>query len=303
MKQRLYLEIAKNHFKEYRQMLFLMGPRQVGKTTICQELQKHYQHSIYLNWDNVKHQSMILDGGEEIAKIAKLDQIREEKSLIVFDEIHKFGGWKNFLKGFFDIYEKQAHILVTGSSRLDVYRKGADSLMGRYFILRAHPLSIREIATSTPPTEFPANQTKVEQSKVDCMLRFGGFPEPYLKGTPQFYNRWKDLRHTMLFHEDLRELSRIQELGQMELLAELLRNQIGELTTYTSLAKKIRVSVDTIRRWIEILKSFYYCFEVRPWSKNVTRSLLKEPKFYLWDSAPRRGSRLPIRKFCRLSPA
>ncbi len=283
MKKRLYLKVAKKHFEENRQMLFLMGPRQVGKTTISQELLESYQDGVYINWDNVKHQQMILDGGDDIVELAKLDLDKEEKSLIVFDEIHKFRDWKNFLKGFFDTYEKRAHILVTGSSRLDTYRRGGDSLMGRYFLLRTHPLSIREALTDEPVEEFPAEQRNIRNAQLEGLLRFGGFPEPFLKNTDQFYKRWKDLRHSMLFREDIRDLTRVQELASMELLAELIRSQSGQQSTYDSFSKKIRCSAGTVRRWIEILKSFYYCFEVRPWSKNVTRSLLKEPKFYLWD--------------------
>lgn len=283
MKKRLYLKVIKKHFEENRQMLFLMGPRQVGKTTISRELLKDYRDGVYINWDNAKHRQMIIDGGEEIAELAKLDLDKEEKSLIVFDEIHKFRDWKNFLKGFFDSYEKRSHILVTGSSRLDTYRRGGDSLMGRYFLLRAHPLSIREILTDDVVEDFPAKQRNIKNLQLESLLCFGGFPEPFIKNTPRFYKRWKGLRHSMLFREDIRDLTRVHELSSMELLAELIRGQVGGQTTYSSFSKKIKCSVETICRWIEILKSFYYCFEVRPWSKNVTRSLLKEPKLYLWD--------------------
>ena len=115
------------------------------------------------------------------------------------------------------------------------------------------------------------------------LLNWGGFPEPYLKQEQRFYNRWTRLRKQQLLREDIRELSNIQELGQLELLATLLQHQAGELTSYSTLAKKTRVSVDTIRRWIVTLESLYYCFSIRPWTKNITRSLLKEPKYYLWD--------------------
>ena len=78
-------------------------------------------------------------------------------------------------------------------------------------------------------------------------------------------------------------MSRIQELGQIELLAEILKHQAGQLTNYSNLAGKINVSSDTIRRWIKTLQAFFYCFSIQPWSKNISRALIKEPKTYLWD--------------------
>ena len=283
MKKRLYLQVIKKHFKENRQMLFLMGPRQVGKTTISRELLKSYKYGAYINWDKEEHRRMILNGGDEIAEMAGVNIHKEKKSLIVFDEIHKYPEWKNFLKGFFDTYEKKAHILVTGSSRLDTYRRGGDSLMGRYFVLRAHPLSVREVLTDELVENIPAKQKNINNLQLNKLIRFGGFPEPFIKNSLPFYKKWKNLRHSMLFREDIRDLSKVQELISIELLAELLRGQVGGQTTYTSFSKKIRRGVESVCRWIDILKAFYYCFEIRPWSKNVTRSLLKEPKFYLWD--------------------
>lgn len=283
LKKRLYVRLAQKHFAENRQMLFLMGPRQVGKTTIGQELLDRYQAGVYINWDDYQHQQMILNGGREIAEMAGIGSFHEEKPLIVFDEIHKFSSWKNFLKGFFDIYEKQAHILVTGSSRLDTYRRGGDSLMGRYFVLRVHPLSLRELLTDEIEEGLVAKQNHIDKDRLDNLLRFGGFPEPFVKGSFQFYRKWSALRHSMLFREDIRDLNVIHDFSSMELLAEIIRSQVGGQVTYTSFAKKIRKSVESVRRWISILKSFYYCFDVTPWSENVTRSLLKEPKYYLWD--------------------
>ncbi|MFT4553589.1 MAG: putative AAA+ superfamily ATPase [Chlamydiales bacterium] len=283
MQKRTYTKIIEDHFKENRQMLFLTGPRQVGKTTVSKELQKKFSNSIYLNWDDQDHKELILKGPSAIAEEAGLNRLGKKKTLFIFDEIHKYSHWKNFLKGFFDTYENKTSILVTGSSRLDVYRKGGDSLMGRYFILRMHPLSIAEIAGQNV-NEDPTNQAKkIPQTKLQNLMDFGGFPEPYTKNKRTFYRRWSALKHSLLFKEDLRESTMIQDLGEIELLAELLRHQIGQQGNYSNLAKKIRKSVDTVRRWFEILQSFYYCYEIRPWAKNVTRSLLKEPKFYLWD--------------------
>ena len=115
------------------------------------------------------------------------------------------------------------------------------------------------------------------------LWEFGGFPAPFLKGQKSFYNRWKNLKYEQLFKEDLRDLNKINELAQCEVLAELLRLQAGQLMNYSNLSNKVRVADTTVRKWVNILESLYYCFLIKPWSKNISRSLIKEPKCYLWD--------------------
>jgi len=253
----------------------------------------------YLNWDNLDHRKIILKGVNSVADFAGLHKLTAEMPIVVFDEIHKYGKWKTFLKGFFDTYKGKVKIIVTGSSRLDVYKKGGDSLMGRYFPYRLHQLSIAELERVDVSTAFstnPEHSQRIDlsgkeinepfQGKIhdfEKLLKNGGFPEPFIKNDPRFLNRWKTLRQEQLIREDIRDLSRIQELGQIELLAEILKHQAGQLTNYSSLANKVNVSSDTIRRWIKTLQSFFYCFTVQPWSKNIPRSLIKEPKTYLWD--------------------
>ena len=155
--------------------------------------------------------------------------------------------------------------------------------MGRYFNYRLHPLSVNELLNRPVPASEIMPPGKISDADFEDLLIWGGFPEPFLKKDQRFFNRWSRLREQQLLREDIRDLTNVQELGQMEMLAVLLKSQIGQLTSYTSLAKKVRVSVDTIRRWITILESLYYCYSIRPWTNNVSRSLLKEPKYYLWD--------------------
>lgn len=281
--KRTYEAIFEEHLAENRQMLFLVGPRQVGKTTTSLDLTEPYQHHFYFNWDIQADREKIVSGPDAIAKEMKLDQLKINKPVVIFDELHKYGKWKLFLKGFYDKYSKRVEIIVTGSARLDVYKAGVDSLMGRYFVYRLHPLSIAEIVNSSLKNSEISPPKKISDDAFSNLLEFGGFPEPYLKANKSFYNRWRRTRTHQLFEEDLRELTKIQELGQVQILAELLKHQVGQLTSYTELAKKVNVSIDTIRRWLEVLKSFYYCYTIQPWTKNVTRSLLKEPKIYLWD--------------------
>jgi predicted AAA+ superfamily ATPase len=275
--KRKYEHLMNDHFSHNVQMAFVAGPRQVGKSTSCLAFADHPH---YFNWDSEDHRRVILNG-----PAAVVDTIgATTNKTIIFDELHKYPEWKNFLKGFYDTYAlKHFHVVVTGSSRLDLYRKGADSLMGRYFMYRMHPLSVGEITNTKLPAEEISSPHPMSKEKFAALLKFGGFPEPFLRNNTRFYNRWKSTRLKLLFREDLRETTRLLEVGQVEILAELLRYQAGQLVSYASLSRKIRASEDSIRRWISVLASLYFCFQIRPWSKNISRSILKNPKIYLTD--------------------
>ena len=275
------------HFDSCRQMLFVAGPRQVGKTTSSRATM---QGSLYLNWDLDSDRAIILKGQDGI-----LDRLAAGRSpAVVFDELHKYPEWRNFLKGLFDSAEQiQARIMVTGSARLGTYRKGADSLMGRYFLYHMHPLSIAEILEPRCLTTMVTHPQALPADAMKNLLTFGGFPEPFQAANQRFRTRWGNARRRILFREELRDLSNVHEVGQVEVLAELLRQQTGQLCSYAALARKVRAAENSIRRWISHLEALHYCFTIKPWSKNVSRSLVKEPKCYLWDwsAAPDIGSR------------
>lgn len=264
-------------------MAFLMGPRQVGKTTLSLATASEWGKHFYFNWDNASERLLFIAGPDALAKQSGLEELTEKTPVLIFDEIHKYGKWKNFLKGFFDLYEKRTKILVTGSARLNIYKKGGDSLMGRYFYYRIHPLSVAEIVSPTLIEMEIRVPKPIASNDWTALIEHGGFPEPFIQRSTPFSRRLRSIRKDQLFREDIRDETRIQELAQLELLAEILRKQAAESMRYQSLSQKVGVSVDTIRRWVEVLKSFYFCYSIQPWSKNITRSLIKEPKLYLWD--------------------
>lgn len=295
--KRVYEIILEDHLAHLRQMIFLSGPRQVGKTTTSLEASAESPLHYYFNWDNEDHRALIIEGPKAIARVAKFDQVQKTSPVLVFDEIHKYRNWKRFLKGFFDTYEKKCRILVTGSARLDVYKRGGDSLMGRYFLYRLHPLSIREVIDPHLPSQEIQKPMKIDEADYEALLTFGGFPEPYLKRNKSFFNHWKRLRTEQLFREDLRDLSRIQDISQMQLLADLLTEEASHSLNHSMLAAKIKVSAPTLHRWIELLKNLYFCFTLQPWSKNISRSLIKEPKIYLWNWALIENSEARLENF------
>ncbi|MBM3191589.1 MAG: ATP-binding protein [Chlamydiae bacterium] len=266
-------------------MAFLMGPRQVGKTTLASSVVESSSSNFYFNWDRTDHRLLFIEGPEAIARQAGLMELRKDKPILIFDEIHKFNRWKLFLKGFFDSYEKLTKVIVTGSARLNIYKKIGDSLMGRYFYYRIHPLSVAEIISPQLIDGEIRLPKEIKTADWEALLEHGGFPEPFLQRSKEFSRRLQSTRKDQLLREDIREGTRIQELAQLEVLTELLRYQAAQAMDYQSLAKKVGVAVDTIRRWLEVLKSFYFCFSLQPWSKNISRSLIKEPKLYLWDWA------------------
>ena len=300
MRDRYYDAVFRKHLESYRQMLFVSGARQVGKTTTCRSL-----GGVYLDWDNEVHRETILKGPQAVAEFAELDVASgAELPVIVFDELHKYGRWKLFLKGFFDTYEDRCRVVLTGSSRLDVYQRGGDSLMGRYFPHRMHPLSVGEL-TGRFDDGLIHSPCPVSDDDWSALLEYGGFPEPFVMRTKAFAKRWKDLRRIQLLREDVRELTRIRELDQLAMLEKLLSARSGEQLIYSSLSTQVRVSENTVRSWVDSLCSLHHGFLVRPWFRNISKALRKEPKWFLrdWSGVVDPGKRAETMVACHLLKA
>lgn len=241
-------------------MVFLSGPRQVGKTTLSQRFIHNYYpgHPAYLNWDLKEHRDRVRN--KEWPKAEKL---------IIFDEIHKFRGWQNLIKGYYDTLKDIHAFLITGSARLDLYRKGGDSLLGRYRYYRLHPYSLPEIGIS--------------EKNFSDLLIYGGFPEPLSKKDPRTLRLWHQNRLNKLIRTDIRDIGNIKEIDKLELMAEELPNRIGSPLSLKSLAEDLEVDPKTIKRWIESLNTLYYCFQIAPYGAPKIRAVKKEKKIYLWD--------------------
>ena len=300
--KRLYDSIIHEHLEMYRQMVFLSGPRQVGKTTIAKTFA-----SDYLNWEEKETRMLILKGAKAVGKALSLDEGRDAGKTLVFDEIHRYQKWKTFLKGFFDIYEKSVRIFATGSAKMDVYKRGGDSMMGRYFPYRIHPLSTAELlATSIPDERLIVRPPKeLAASEWDALLKFGGFPEPFTARQTRFLRKWRALRMEQLFSQDIRDLTKTVEIDQIEALATILANRTGEQLVISSLAHEVTASEPTIKKWVSILKSLYYGFTVKPYYKNIESSIRKTPKWYLrdWSGIADPGKRAETFVACHLLKA
>jgi predicted AAA+ superfamily ATPase len=258
-------------------MVFLSGPRQVGKTYLAQH--ELVLPSQYLNWDYPLHRKKILARSWDM-----------DKKLIVFDELHKYSQWKNFLKGEYDIHKNQYQYLVTGSARMDIYRRGGDSLLGRFHHLRMHPFSLAELSPkksvgfSEKAWELNFNDA-FELKQFNQLLQFGGFPEPFLKKDAAFVARWQVERKERLIKEDIRDLSLVRDISQLQVLADMLPERVGSLFSINAIRQDLQVNHATLTRWVETLELFYYCYRIYPWQNTKIKSLKKEPKLYLWDWA------------------
>jgi predicted AAA+ superfamily ATPase len=253
-------------------MVFIGGPRQVGKTTFALTFlsQHDEKHPAYLNWDNIQIRSAILRG-----------ELPPNENIVVLDEIHKFARWRNLVKGFYDTSKSDISFIITGSARLDYYSKGGDSLQGRYHYYRLHPFSIPEV-----------NRNATEND-VQKLLKFGGFPEPFLRGEEKFWRRWQRERLQRVIYEDIRDLENIKEISLLELLAEELPNRVGAPLSVKNLKELLQVAHETVERWLKIFERMYYCYRIPPYGSPKIRAVKKEQKLYFWDWSivPDRGPR------------
>lgn len=243
-------------------IILITGPRQSGKTTLSRMLVDSFD---YFNFDNPQHRISLLDRSWD-----------RKKTLIIFDELHKLKNWKSWIKGVYDTEGIPPSLVVTGSAKLDTYKKVGDSLAGRFFQFRLHPLDLKEIISVDPGA--------AAENALDQLLDVGGFPEPYLRGQTQFYKRWKKSHLDIIIRQDLLDLENVQDITTIETLIQLLRRRVGSPTSYNSLARDLQTSDKTIKRWLIILENMYVIFRVTPYHRNIARAILKTPKFYFYDT-------------------
>jgi hypothetical protein len=295
MKRALEKLLDQDHYR-HAKIAFVVGPRQVGKTTLAQSLLAVRKSSdLYRSWDDLQWRREFVR-----EPYAFVDAYRPKgtagKPLAVLDEIHKYPRWKSYVKGLWDTRKERIDLLVTGSGRLDVYQRGGDSLLGRYHQYRLHPLSLREAIDpwSSSLDEDPdatmrallrlAGPAPVRARRaLRELLRWGGFPEPFLERNERRHRQWLRERRTLIVREDLRDLTRVRSLSHVEELIELVVLRAGGALSYNALREDLQVAVESVRQWIDHLQRLYFLYLIRPFAGNIARSLRREPKLYLWD--------------------
>lgn len=246
-----------------KKMVFISGPRQCGKTTLANDIIKK-SHSLYLNWDDI----------DERKRILKRDWADEDK-IIALDEIHKFSRWKNFLKGTYDVQKDQHSFLITGSARLDIYKKGQDSMLGRFFSWRLHPLCLAELRH---------NFKLKEPGFIDRLLEHGGFPEPFFSNDPLFSKRWRKEKINLVFRQDIRELENVKDISLLEMLYFQFTERVGSEIVLANIARDIEIAPKTAKAWLQILERTYAVFVVTPYHKKLAKAIIKPPKVYFYDN-------------------
>ncbi len=257
-----------------RKMVLLSGPRQCGKTTLVQQLTAEHE-GVYLNWDDPADRRRIQHGALDL-----------DVPMWAFDELHKFRRWRNFLKGLYDRYHRGHRILVTGSARLELYGRGGDSLQGRYFGHRLHPLTASEVARRPVVAldELPNLPVDpVSRDLIESLLALGGFPEPFLSGSAKQAARWRLGYADRLVQEEVRDLERIRELDRVELLYDRLGAVAGGILSINGLREDLEVAFETVRNWVAVLERLDAIFRVAPFGPPRIKSVKKEQKLYFWD--------------------
>ncbi len=257
-------------------MVFVAGPRQVGKTTLARQILATAEHGLYLDWDNRANRREI-----------RAARWPARPALVVLDELHKWRGWKRWLKGEYDAHRETTRFLVTGSARLDVYRRGGDSLQGRYHHYRLHPFSHNEARGARPAaTVAPGDAIRVGDGSreiVSALMQYGGFPEPFLAQSARTHRRWQKERLDRFVREDVRDLEAIRDLSSLEHLADVIPERVASPLSLNALREDLDVSHRALTHWIDILERLYYIVRIRPFESRAVRSLRKMPKAYLWD--------------------
>lgn len=271
-----------------KSMVFLAGPRQAGKTTLAQIISRSFTNNLYFNWDIAQHRTSLIENPTFFEAVERKDS---SAPLIVFDEIHKYKDWKNYLKGVYDQFHGSYKFLVSGSGRLDIYQKGGDSLAGRYLLFHLWPFTVAELGKrNIRIEEFLKNPLEIDMKQKDKLsaiwlrlFRFSGFPEPYLAGRMTTYNRWSNTYSQQLIREDIRDLTGIKSVGNMETLYLLLPSRVGSPISIPSFAHNLRVSYNSVQSWLSAFERFFLIFNISPWTRRIARTIQKERKVYLWD--------------------
>ena len=251
-----------------KKMVFISGPRQSGKTTLVENIIND-QRSIYLNWDDV-------DGRKNI--LAR--NWSDEDEIIAFDELHKYSRWKNFLKGTYDTQKTKHKFIVTGSARLDLYKKGQDSMMGRFFSWRLHPLCLAELKHC-----FDYKSENV----ITELLELGGFPDPFFQGDITYAKRWRNERINLVFRQDINEIENVRDINILEMFYSMLRERVGAEIVLSNIARDLEIAPKTAKAWLSLLERTYALFVIMPFSKNLTKAIVKTPKVYFYDNGEVEG--------------
>ncbi|OIO79207.1 MAG: hypothetical protein COW11_06595 [Candidatus Omnitrophica bacterium CG12_big_fil_rev_8_21_14_0_65_43_15] len=288
-KRAIYKEIW-DELAADKAMVFISGARQAGKTVFAREIiAGEFKNNVYFNWDIIRDKKKLI---EDPAFFQKVNRRDNSAPLVIFDEIHKYKNWKNYLKGVYDEFSKEYQFLVSGSGRLDIYQKGGDSLAGRYLQMHLFPFTIAELSAKrrafadfikNPIEGFDLNPAKATSGLWDALFELGGFPEPFIKGKKTFWNKWSQAYAKQILQEDIRSVIDLKNVDTVEILFSLVPSKTGSPLSINNIAQDLRVAFETVKNWLTIFERFYLVFRISPWTNKVSRAITKEKKAYLFN--------------------
>lgn len=288
LKRKSYLNLWKEQSQE-KEMVFLAGPRQAGKTTLTKEIAQNFKNNLYFNWDILSNKKVLIENPTFFESINRVDA---SKPFIIFDEIHKYKNWKNYLKGIYDEFFKEYLFLISGSGRLNTYQKGGDSLAGRYLMFHLFPFTISELSAKKrrfsdfikdPISKFKINNPATTQKNWKKLFELSGFPEPFTKNKKTFWTKWTKNYTNQIIREDIRDISNIKNINDVEILFSLLPSKIGSPISINNLANDIQIANKTAKDWLSLFNATYLTFQLSPWTKKISRAITKEKKIYLFN--------------------
>ncbi len=245
-----------------RKMVFIGGPRQSGKTTLAKNLCAAAGFDVkkrYLNWDATEDRENIIT-----------ETFPADPGFLILDEVHKYSRWRQIVKGLFDKRGDELQILITGSARLDYYRRGGDSLQGRYHFYRLLPLTFAELGTRSIST-------------IHDLLIYSGFPEPFLLQSERQTKRWSREYRSRIIRGDLTDLENVQDVGIIEKMVLKLPDLVGSPLSLNALREDLQVSHQSVSRWISMLENLFMFFRIYPFGAPKIRAVKKEAKHYHLD--------------------
>lgn len=267
----------------------MAGPRQAGKTTMARMIAESFTNTLYFNWDIPGHRVRLIEDPAFFTQVMRRDA---SAPLIVLDEIHKYRDWKNYLKGAFDEFHQDYRFLVSGSGRLDIYQQGGDSLAGRYLLFHLWPFTLAELGGKQRSIDDfwgdPLDMDMEDATRLSelwtGLTTLCGFPEPFLSASQRSYRRWSNTYSARVIREDIRDLTGVQAIRDVETLYHLLPSRVGSPLSVPSLSRDLKVAYNTVRSWLELFERFFLTLSIGPWTGKISRAIQKSRKTYIWDT-------------------
>lgn len=240
----------------------IIGPRQIGKTTLAKQIKEKHSNSVYLD----------LELPSDFQKLNQaelfLDELRNK--LVIIDEIHHRPELFPILRGLIDKQRKPGRFLILGSASPDLIRKSSESLAGRIIY---HELT----SILNPELNSPTKQT-------DLLWVRGGFPESFLAANEEMSLKWRNAFIQSLLERDIPGFGIKIHATQLKRFWMMLSHIHGTIWNASRLAASLGISPPTAKTYLDLLQDTFLIHQLQPYFTNMKKRLIKSPKIYVRDS-------------------